>query len=45
MAENILQQGFCPLKIKITQFPNFNRNRFCLKIIIFLLALQATSLA
>ena len=22
MAENILVQGFCPLRIKITQFPN-----------------------
>ena len=22
MAENILVQGFCPLKIKITQFPD-----------------------
>ena len=28
MLENILVQGFCPLKIKITQFPD----GFCLKL-------------
>ena len=28
MLQIILVQGFCPLKIKITQFPN----RFCLKL-------------
>ena len=28
MLEIILVQGFCPLKIKITQFPD----RFCLKL-------------
>ena len=27
MLENMLVQGFCPLKMKVTQFPN----AFCLK--------------
>ena len=32
MAFNILVQGFCPLKIKITQFPDGIRlNSFCLQ--------------
>ena len=29
MAENILVQGFCPLRIKITQFPDEFRLKFC----------------
>ena len=32
MAFDILVQGFCPLKIKITQFPDgFPLNSFCLQ--------------
>ena len=32
MPFNILVKGFCPLKIKITQFPDgFRLNSFCLQ--------------
>ena len=31
MLEIILVQGFCPLKIKITQFPNGFRLKLCSK--------------